>query len=195
MKKHFGTTALALFLAMSLFSGAATAREEEQPTDFAVHVGDPYLFGLSGPLGDVARASNGDTIEVVFTGRIEVENNAAEGTGDFQHFDKSGKLLDFGSFKAKHLLGFTDFGLAGLPPPFSPTSHGGTALIGIRAVSYSASDPQVITKFNATLKVDCDLDPKRSPGFEEGVTLAVEGGLNFNQKVNGFTLYVAVPED
>jgi len=67
-------------------------------------------FGLGLPAGDVSRASTGDSIEVIFTGRIDVEDNGSEGTGAFQHFDKSGKLVDWGNFKARRLISFMDYG-------------------------------------------------------------------------------------
>jgi len=58
-----------LLLALSLDGGAA--RADKQETEFDVHVGDAFLQSLGEPAGTVARASNGDTIKVIFTGEIE----------------------------------------------------------------------------------------------------------------------------
>jgi hypothetical protein len=197
MKKRFGLATFALVVAFPLMAGTASARnDDEQVTEFDVHVGDVFLFSRGGSLGDVARASNGDTIEVIFTGKIDAEDGQAGGTGGFQHFDKSGKLLEFGTFKATRLISFTDFGLPSppLPPQFPATSHGGSSLIAVRAVGHPASNPALTSKFDATLEVDCMLG-NFPPGFEEGINLAVTNGLNFNEKVSGVTLYVAESED
>jgi len=196
MKKRFGLATFALVVALPLVAGTASARnDDEQATEFDVHVGDAFLFGRGVPLlSDVAQASNGDTIEVLFTGRIDTEDGEAAGTGDFQHFDKSGKVVEFGTFRATRLISFTDFGLAGLPPPFPATSHGGTSMIAVRAVAYPASNPGQSSRFEATLQVDCRLG-NFPLGFTEGINFAVTGGLNFNVKVSGMNLYVAQRED
>ena len=195
MRNRIGLAAFATLLALSLVAGTARAGGGGEVTEFDVHVGDAFLFGLSIAPVDVAQASNGDTIEVIFTGRFDTEDGQAEGTGDFRHFDKSGNLVEFGTFKAKRLISFDDFGLAGFTVPFPPTSHGGNALIGIRAVAYSSIFNPVPTKFDATLTVGCAFGPLLPAGFEEGITLAVEGGLNFTKKVSGNNLLVASPED
>jgi len=43
--------------------------------------------------------------------------------------------------------------------------------------------------FNAILNIDCELG-KIPPGQHEGITLNVQGAINFNQKVSGFTVFV-----
>jgi hypothetical protein len=193
MKRLFGLT-FALLLTLSLVVGAAKARAEEQVTQFDVSAGDPFTEAFSGAagLGDVAQASNGDTIKVIFTGHFDV--NEAEGNGTFEHFSSSGRLLEFGSFQAHHLISFTDFGTsAGL----SPTFHGGTALILVRGVRYDNSDPSLNTtaKFKATLRVDC-LVGNPPAGVEEGINFAISGGLNFDEKPSnhGFTAFVATAD-
>jgi hypothetical protein len=193
MKRLFGL-AFALLLTLSLVVGAAKARAEEQVTRFDVSAGDPFTEAFSGAagLGDVAQASNGDTIKVIFTGHFDV--NEAEGNGTFEPFSSSGRLLEFGSFQAHHLISFTDFGTsAGL----SPTFHGGTALILVRGVRYDNSDPSLNTtaKFKATLRVDC-LVGNPPAGVEEGINFAISGGLNFDEKPSnhGFTAFVATAD-
>ena len=191
-KKLFGL-AIALVVALSLVGGAAKARPEEQVTQFDVHVGDAFIEGLGPPLGDVAQASNGDTIKVIFTGHFEVKDHEAEGNGTFEHFNSSGTLLEFGTFQAHHLISFTDFGTS--PPP--PTFHGGTALIQVRGVRYDNSDPNLTTtsKFKATLRVDC-LVGNPPAGLEEGINFAISGGPNLDEKPrnHGATLFVATED-
>jgi hypothetical protein len=190
MKKRFGLTAFAVLLALSLVGGAANAGDKERVTEFDVHVGDALILGIGLPAVDIAGASNGDTIELLFTGRIDVEDHEAQGKGAFRHFDKSGKLVDWGTFTAKRLISFLDLGPAtGAPPTF----HRGRAKIGVRVVGQT-------TRFDATLGVDCKFGPAPPPppDFEEGTFFAVSGGLNFDRTVNEtniFNLFVAAPED
>jgi hypothetical protein len=79
MKKRFGLTAFAVLLALSLVGGAANAGDKERVTEFDVHVGDALILGIGLPAVDIAGASNGDTIELLFTGRIDVEDHEAQG--------------------------------------------------------------------------------------------------------------------
>lgn len=193
MKKLFGL-AFALLLALSLVAGAAKARPEQQVAQFDVNAGDAFTEAFSGVtgLGDVAQASNGDTIKVTFAGHFDVNDHEAAGNGTFEHFDSGGNLLEFGIFQAHHLISFTDFGTSA--PGLSPTFHGGTALILVRGVRYDNSDPALNTtsKFKATLRVDC-LVGNPPAGLEEGINFAISGGLNFDEKPNnhGFTSFVA----
>jgi hypothetical protein len=196
MKKQFGW-AMVLLVALSVADSKVSARAEEAVSEFDLHVGDAFIFG-SGPfpLGDVSLAPNGEAIEVIFTGRIDAEDQGVAGMGAFQHRDKAGQLLDFGTFKAKHLISFTDFGTS---PDLPPTFHAGKAAILIRAVDHSASNPQMTSNFEATLEVDCALPGANvPPGLEEGITFNIKDGLNFAEKSmtdHGNTLFVAVPGD
>ncbi len=178
---------VALVLALSPIASGTTAASSA-PEEFDVHVGDAFLQGLGFPAGAVAQAANGDTIRVTFTGQIEPKEKEADGKGTFKHRSSTGKLLASGTFQAKRLLSFTDFGTgAGLPPTF----HGGTALIRVRVVGHPASGGTV--RFDATLGVDCKIGSFPS-GFEEGITFDA-GFINFNEKVSGVTVVVAEDGD
>jgi hypothetical protein len=185
--KRLASVAIALLIALSL-QGVASAKEKV--TQFDVHVGDAFILGIGLPAVDIAGASNGDTIELLFTGRIDTRHSRAEGDGGFRHFDKDGKLIDFGMFTAEHLTSFLDLGsAAGAPPTF----HRGRAKILVRAVGQTQA-------FDATLSVDCKFGPAPPPppDFEEGTFFDIKGGLNFNETVNEtniFNLFVAVSED
>ena len=195
MKKLF-RLAIGLVVALSLVGSAARARTEKQVTQFDVSAGDPFTEAFSGVagLGDVAQASNGDTIKVIFTGHFDVKDHEAEGNGTFEHFNSSGTLLEFGTFQAHHLISFTDFGTS--PPP--PTFHGGTALIQVRGVRYDNSDPNLNTtsKFKATLRVDCVGFGNPPASLGEGINFAFSSGLNFDTKPSnhGNTLFVATED-
>ena len=177
-----------MLLVLSL---SGTAGAKERVTQFDVHVGDAFILGTFGvPATDIAGASNGDTIELLFTGQIDAKRSTAEGDGGFRHFDKSGKLVDFGTFTAKRLISFLDLGPAAGAPQ---TWHRGRAKILVRVVGQTQA-------FDATLSVDCKFGPPPPPppNYEEGTFLAIAGGLDFNETVNEsniFNLFVAESED
>lgn len=186
MKKLLGL-AIPLIVAFSLMGGGAKARAAE----YDVHVGDAFLQSFfGGTVDNVSQASNGDTIKVIFTGHIDVEDREADGKGSFELRDSSGKLLGSGTFRAKRFISFVDFGTT---PGFPPTFHGGTALILVRAVLHPAGNSgEETTRFNATLRVDCALG--NSDGTIEGMTFAISGGPNFDTKVDGATVFVATED-
>jgi hypothetical protein len=186
--KRLTSLAIALLVVLSLGGGTTSAKKPV--TEFDVHVGDAFILGIGLPAVDIAGASNGDTIELLFTGRIDVKHSRAEGDGGFRHFDKGGKLVDFGTLTARHLISFLDLGPAA---GFPPSAHRGRAKIWVSAVG------QTLT-FDATLSVDCKFGPAPPPppDFEEGTFLKIKGGLNFDETVNEtnvFNLFVAVSED
>src|SRR5260370_22496177 len=114
--KRLTSVAIALLVALALGGGTTSAKKPV--TAFSGHVGVAISLGIGLPAVDIAGASNGDTIELLFTGQIDAKHSKAEGDGGFRHFDKSGELLDFGTFTAKRLISFLDLGpAAGGPPP------------------------------------------------------------------------------
>jgi hypothetical protein len=116
--KTLTSVVVALLIALSLGDGTTSAKE--RVTQFDVHVGDAFILGIGLAAVDTAGAPNGDTIELLFTGRIDTRRSRAEGDGGFRHFDKDGKLVDFGTFTAKQLISFLDLGpAAGLRRPFT----------------------------------------------------------------------------
>src|ERR1700730_11685712 len=127
--KRLTSLAIALLVVLSLGGGTTSAKKPV--TEFDVHVGDAFILGIGLPAVDIAGASNGDTIELLFTGRIDVKHSRAEGDGGFRHFDKGGKLVDFGTLTARHLISFLDLGPAA---GFPPSAHRGRAKIWVSAV-------------------------------------------------------------
>ena len=190
MKTRFALAAFALLAALSLIASPARAGDKGKTTEFDVHVGDTFIYGIGLAAVDIAGASSGDTIGLLFTGRIDITDRDAEGDGAFQHFDPSGNLVDWGTFTAKRLISFTDLGPAA---GFPQTWHRGIAKIWVHGVGQTAT-------FDAILGVNCKFGPAPPPppDYEEGTTFAIAGGLNFNMNVNDinvFNLFVAASED
>ncbi len=161
---------------------------------FDFHIGDRFLTALDSafPSGDVARAANGDEIRIVGHGQIDGRKGKAEGEGTFEHRDSAGALVASGDWHVKELISFTDYGTDSMLPP---TFHGGTAVLRVRVHGHrqphtTGEDPKGKDKeLSATLVVDCRIGAFPT-GLEEGSTVSVQGGPEFDQKVSGMTLFV-----
>lgn len=183
MKMRFGAFVGTLFAVLLLGSVSAAAAPENE---FQFHVGDQFLKDITGaPLGAVAKASDGKTITVIGSGEIDVKKLEADGEGTFEVRSPSGVLGVSGTWEAKKLISFQNFGgQAGVPPDF----RGGRAVIRVHAIRQFAINPSAPLEFDATLTVDCALG-KFPAGFEEGITFDA-GFINFNKKVSGVTVFV-----
>ncbi len=173
-----------LFAAVALALGVlmpAAASANGDPASFTYLTGSSaFLCGLDpSACPDVIRAPNGDTIELAGQGTLTIHPKSVTGGGTFTHQDAAGNVLGSGTWTATELLSFHSYGSGaaqGLPPEFT----GGLALI---RVHLSAG-------FDAILQIDCTLGDHVPGGAIEGTRLAVEGGLNFNEEVSGFTLFI-----
>ncbi len=128
---------------------------------------------------DIAMAPNGDTIDISGEGTLNIHSKGVTGGGSFTHHTPVGPIS--GTWAANQLLGFHEFGCGG--GPFPPNFCGGHVLM---SVTLSVGGTPV---HNGTLEFDCVIG-KPPAGFEEGVRLAVRGGLNFNEKLSGDTLLI-----
>jgi hypothetical protein len=147
---------------------------------------------------DVTRAANGDTIEITGAGTLSIFPKSVAGGGTFTHKNPAGGIIAFGVWTAKELLSFHDFGTA--VPFFPPNVHGGLAIMRVHLTPSTGG-----AGVDAILEVDCAINQPgfnfeiNQPGFNadvhknpEGIRLAVEGGPNFNEKVSGFTVFIAI---
>ncbi len=180
--------AVGSFLFAALAVSAVPARAEGD-SGFDFHIGDAFLVSLGFPPSDVTRVSAGaaigDTITVVGKGQFDVEGLEAGGFGTFVHRNAAGTILASGTWVAKMLLSFDNFGgQAGLPADFV----GGHALLRVRVFAHPATNPSLTLKFDATLGVDCAIGNVPT-GFEEGITFNA-GFINFDEKVSGVTVFV-----
>ncbi len=147
------------------------------------------------PCPDAAEAmSNGDIIEITGEGTLRIQKgkpNWVRGAGSYRHTDENGELVDVGTWTARKLLSFEDFGPSSTLPP---EWRQGQAFIRIRMVSDSG-DMEAI----ATLELGCRLrDPVTvtPAGTIEGIRLDVKGGLNFDLEDDPrSTLYLQINDD
>ncbi len=144
---------------------------------------DPLCSLAPNACPDVSSAPNGDMVAVAGMGTFDIRSMTATGGGTFVHKMADGTIRASGTWEATKLLAFHSFGSGsaqGLPSNF----EGGLAFI---QVTLKVHDTPV---FNAVLKVGCELGNPPG-GWHEGIELTVLGaGINFNEKVSGFTLFI-----
>ncbi len=131
----------------------------------------------------IARAPNGDTIEVAGSGMLSIHPKSATGSGTFVHKDPSGAVIGSGTWTATELMSFHSYGSGsaqGLPEEF----FGGKAMIRIHLVAAGGFET------DGVMQVDCVLGDRIPAGAMEGIRLNVPGIANFNREVSGFTLYI-----
>jgi hypothetical protein len=152
----------------------------------------------------VARAPNGESIELSGAGTLTLASKSITAAGAFTHKSSTGEILETGVWTATELLSFKSYGVApgalmgqiqkfkafrplpiGLGIMAGPMPAGGLALIRIRML------PDVVRPKEAILQVNC-AKGKVPPNHQgEGVRLAIqEGGPKFDEKVNGRILFI-----
>ncbi len=167
---------VALVLAGSIW-GAVAAQADSGSQNFVYLAGVEPLCGLAAnACPDVARADNGDTVDITGSGMLSIHDKTVNGGGTFVHRAPDGAVRAIGNWTATALLSFDSFGTQ---PDLPPNLFGGVARI---RVHLSAG-------IDAILEIDCGIG-KAPGGHSEGVRLVVDNGLNFNQKVSGFTVFV-----
>ena len=147
-----------------------------------------YMIGtdfLNGPV--IAKAANGDTIEVVGDGTFDVFSDTVTGSGTIVHKDKDGNILATGTWNATSLLFFRSYGNA-TPQELPEDFEGGRLFIKVHLVPDFGGDG-----FDGVMQVECMLG-KVPRGAEEGIRLNIKLGpakqFNFFEKVSGETLFI-----
>ncbi len=171
------TRSVILFLlilsALAWGPGVLPAPSDSGSATFQYLAGSGFLCGLaSTACPDIARADNGDTMEITGSGTLSIHPNSVSGGGTFTHKDSNGNVLESGTWTAQELISFVPYLV--LPDNLA----GGSALIRVH----------VSTGFDAILLIDCAIGAP--PGRAEGVTLNIQDVINFNKKVSGFTVYI-----
>ncbi len=166
---------LSLFVlsALAWGPGALPVSSDSGSGTFRYLAGTDFLCGLGpGACPDVARADNGDTLELTGSGMLTMRPKSVSGGGTFTHKDASGAVLGSGTWTAEQLISFNPYVV------LSNNLAGGLAVIRVH----------VSAGFDAILQIDCAIGAP--PGHEEGVRLAVQDVINFNQKVSGVTVFI-----
>lgn len=133
--------------------------------------------------GDVAEASNGESVRLVGNGTLGIHPKSATGGGTFVHRNAAGAVIGSGSWTVTELLSFQSYGggAAFLPPAFRT----GKAQFRVELTPAGTS-----LVFGGILDVECRLPESTVPGgTEEGIRLVVPGVGNFNESVSGTTLF------
>lgn len=178
MRKLIGALSL---IALLLGSTGASAAPDTTPRLWLAGTGPLCELPEPNPCPTVARAANGDTIEIAGAGTFTKHSKSVSGGGTFVHRDPHGDVIGAGTFTATQLVSFHSYGtdeFDGL------VIEGGLLLI---RVSLFVNDAEVAT---GILQIDCLVgDPPT--GAIEGVRLAVQGGgPNFNKEVSGLTVFL-----
>jgi hypothetical protein len=130
---------------------------------------------FQGACPDVARADNGDTVEISGSGILTTKPKSAGGGGTFTWKDSSGNVLASGTWTAQELISFVPYAI--LTPD---NIAGGEALIRVHLSSGS----------DAILTVTCAIGTPPPANRMEGSALNIQDVINFNKKVSGITLYI-----
>jgi hypothetical protein len=168
-----------------LFAAPNLATADSGPATFKFVAALPPLCKLE-PTAcpDVARAANGDTIALTGQGTLSIHPQSAMGSGTFVH--KAGStVLARGTWTAQNLLSFNDYG-----PSTDPSFAGLRAGNALLLVTLFVGGTPV---HDAILEITCRLPGDQGPaemGKGEGIRLAVQGALNFNEKVSGLTVFI-----
>jgi hypothetical protein len=187
MIRRFGLVP-ALVLALS-FTVPNLATADSGSATFKFLAGSGFLCGIEpSACPDVARAANGDAVALTGAGALSIHSKSATGSGTFVHRKADGTVLATGTWTAQTLLSFNDYG-----PSTDPAFAGLRAGNALIVVTLFVGGTPV---HDAILEVTCRLPGDQGPaemGKGEGIRLAVQGALNFNEKVSGFTIYIPVP--
>lgn len=177
---------LAGVIALTLLATVAgSAFADSGARTYTYLIASGFLCGLDPSACPViSRASeNDDTITMSGAGTFSIHPGSVSGGGTFTHKDAGGTVIATGTWTATELLSFHSYGTS---PGFPPTVEGGQVLMRVHL------SPSGGGGFDAILQVHC-LIGTFPPGAQEGIRLAIAGGLNFNHEVSGFTIYIRLP--
>lgn len=191
-----GLRGLALAAALPLAAGVATlgmagtAAADTSKDAYSWHVADALLEdpAIGSPPTAIARAANGDTIELDGTGVLDGGAKTASGEGEFTHRAANGSVVASGSFVANNLISFQFYGCGGEGVP--DFLCGGLAKLDVTLHPAGTS-----LALPATLSIDCLIGDKIPSDGEharhEGIKLNVKDALNFNHtEHSGFTVFI-----
>jgi hypothetical protein len=181
---------IAVLALLLLVANATSVSAAPESATYDYLIGGSFFeqFGI-GDL-DIALASDGATIALQGEGTLSIHSKSVSGGGTFTQKDANGNVVAAGTWTAEQLLSFVPYGTA--PPDSFFDIYGGKALIRIH-LSPDTGGPGV----EGILRITC-VAGSPPPSAEEGITLAVEGGPNFNRNIDPFagggaTAFMPVP--
>jgi len=159
----------------------------------------------------VARASDGETVEITGAGTLDVASKSVTGAGAFTQKATTGDIVTTGVWTATGLVSFESYGIAPgallreypqfrrlgpflmgrgmMPGPMAglmtgPVAAGGVALIRIRLL------PDAGTPTDAILRVNCAKGKVPEDTQTDGVRLNITSGPAFDEQVSGRTVFL-----
>jgi hypothetical protein len=176
------TLALAALLAIS--PGAALADPNNEPATFELHLEVP----------NVAEAPSGDQVAVTGSGVFSVHPKSVTASGSFTHTGSDGNVVGSGTWTATALRSFEFYGCGVLtfpdPDVILPPDFCGGAL----KVAVTLTPQGTRLALTGTLTIFCIIGPQTPATHEdpsgEGLTLVVDGVMNFNKIVSGMNVYI-----
>jgi hypothetical protein len=123
--------------------GVRRASSDGSSATFQYLAGSSFLCGFfSEACPDIARAGNGDTIEITGIGILTIHPKSVGGGGTFKHKNASGNVLASGTWTAQELISFVPY-LVLLPDNIA----GGQALIRVH----------LSTGSDVIVDIDCEI--------------------------------------
>ncbi len=197
------TAVMALLVPIRMSGGPASPDGGSANYNFLVASGFLCDPNDSNTCPAVARAVNGDIIELSGAGTLSLSNKSVTAAGAFTQKTSTGEIVETGIWTATELLSFKSYGIApgallrgnrrfrtsGLPMGMGflagPMPAGGLALLRVRLWPDSGKPKE------AFLQVNCAKGkvPENQQG--DGIRLAIqEGGPKFEEKVSGRTIFM-----
>jgi hypothetical protein len=176
------TFALSALLAVA--PGSALADPNNESATFELEIEVP----------NVAEAPNGDQVAITGSGVFSVHPKSVTASGGFIHTDADGNVLFTGTWEATGLRSFEFYGCGVLtftdPDTVLPPNLCGGAL----KLAVTLTPDGTALALPGTLTIFCIIGPQTPATHEdpsgEGVTLVVNGVLNFNKIVSGMNVYI-----
>src|SRR5260370_37351690 len=101
---------LVVLVALACRPGVRRAAPDSGSAAFQYMAGGGAICGFfSGACPDIARADNGDTIEISGTGMLTIHPNSVGGAGTFKHKDPNGNPLESGTWNAQEFVSFVPY--------------------------------------------------------------------------------------
>jgi hypothetical protein len=208
---------LAITARLGLSAQAQPQHKEDLPGDTAATANYNFLIA-SGFLCDdsaacpaVARASNGETIEINGAGTLGLAGKSVTAAGAFTEKTPAGDIVNTGVWTATGLVSFSSYGIAPrallvdyprlrtlglfpmgkgmMPGPMAslmagPVAADGLAVIRIRLL------PDAGTPSDGLLRVNCAKGKVPAEEQSDGVRLTITGGPVFDEQVSGRTVFL-----